>query len=997
MDKDTAASTLPPKELSLFKRIVKYYDQKQYKTGLKFANQILNNPKFADHGETLSMKGILLNCLGKKEEARELVKKGLQSNIKSWHIFGLIKKSDRLYNEAIRAYIQALRLDPKNLQVLRDLSVLQMHIRDLDGCLETRSKLLTERPTQKASWVGYTVVQHLRGHLDTAATVIREFLKVQTAIEPYNYEHSELLLYYIMILKENKQYEEALNFMVEHAKEIVDKVSYLETYADLLLNLGRYDDAEKTVWELLERNPDCVLYYEIFYKVAEAKDKCEISSLDKQKMLKECINKFAYARLPKLLFLDTLEGDEFSLHVDLFMRKNLRKGVPNLFIQLKRFYNTEERVKTLETLYLTYRSNLDAHNTLGPITHGMLDSKELADTSIEPPSSSLWLNYLIAQHFNYMGQTQRALDVITKEIMTNPTIVDLYTLKAEIYRDAGDVITASKWMDDAQALDTADRFINAQCTKCMVQAHRIEDAEVMAAKFTRGSTTATQYLTEMQCMWFLIETARSYWTMQKYGDALKYCHEIDRVYTAILEDQLDFHSYCLRKGTLRSYIETIRLEDKLRDHPAYFDAACLAVEIYLHLHVNPLGAENDEDNQQNCNHFINIDILYTFAFTISEFPPFFLANLSSSELKKLRNKQRKAQLRAEANKEEQKKREHQNHQRKDKNEDPENRPPEIEQLQPQKLARPQNALNEAVHFLQPLIELSGNRIETHCLSYEVFERKVDDIELLVFFSIGKLLLMLRAIRRGLEVPGSKDHPWFNECLCRFSLRLAEMNPEGDNLVHAVLFQQAKIVFGESLPKATETNDAFLKRNAKSFLHVFRGILTKAIIEPKSAEDAFKKLPSPSDKEFGTVSWKVLFDAMELLKRHMSLKLSPVTSEMIVKFRNECSSLYPLAAVFYDEVKLEAHRKAVLSELSSVNPEESEPLKTPNSKILPSNNSEVDSVAKRFDGLAVSSGGQENKMNGHVENLNCGKGVNKGKKKKAAGSNSAKANTVVAKN
>nr|CDS34462.2 n alpha acetyltransferase 15 NatA auxiliary [Hymenolepis microstoma] len=957
MDKDTAASTLPPKELSLFKRIVKYYDQKQYKTGLKFANQILNNPKFADHGETLSMKGILLNCLGKKEEARELVKRGLQSNIKSfvcWHIFGLIKKSDRLYYEAIRAYIQALRLDPKNLQVLRDLSVLQMHIRDLDGCLETRSKLLTERPTQKASWVGYTVVQHLRGQLDTAATVIREFLK------------------------ENKQYEEAVNFMIEHAKEIVDKVSYLETYgkasfgklnfiiADLLLNLGSYDDAEKTVWELLERNPDCVLYYEIFYKIAEAKNKCEMSLLDKRKMLKECIDKFSYARLPKLLFLDTLEGDEFSLHVDLFMRKNLRKGVPNLFIQLKRFYNNEERIKTLETLYLTYRSNLDAHNTLGPISHGMLGSNEPADASIEPPSSSLWLNYLIAQHFNYMGQTQRALDVITEEIKTNPTIVDLYTLKAEIYRDAGDVITASKWMDDAQALDTADRFINAQCTKCMVQAHRIADAEVMAAKFTRGSTTATQYLTEMQCMWFLIENARSYWAMQKYGEALKYCHEIDRVYTAILEDQLDFHSYCLRKGTLRSYIETIRLEDKLRDHPAYFDAACLAVEIYLYLHVNPLGAENDEDNQQN-------------------------SNLSSSELKKLRNKQRKAQLRAEANKEEQKKREHQNHQRKDKNEDPENRPPEVEILQPRKLARPENALNEAVHFLQPLIELSGNRIETHCLAYEVFERK------------GKLLLMLRAIRRGLEVPGAEDHPWFNECLCRFLLRMAEMNPEEDNLVHVVLFQQAKVVFGESLPKASETNDAFLKRNAKSFMHVFRGILTKAIIEPKSAEDAYKKLPSPSDKEFGTVSWKVLFDAMELLKRQVNLKLSPVTSEMNDKFRSECSTLYPLAAVFYDEAKLEAHRKAVLSEPSSVNPEESEPPKTPNSKISPSNNAEVDSVAKRFDGLAVSSGdkssngGQGNKMNGHVETLISGKGINKGKKKKAAGGNNAKANTVAARN
>ena len=64
------------------------------------------------------------------------------------------------------------------------------------------------------------------------------------------------------------------------------------------------------------------------------------------------------------------------------------------------------------------------------------------------------------------------------------------------------------------------------------------------------------------------------------------------------------------------------------------------------------------------------------------------ANLTSSELKKLRNKQRRAERRAEASKEEEKKREHQNHQRnKEKNEDPENRPPEVEQLSAQKLAR----------------------------------------------------------------------------------------------------------------------------------------------------------------------------------------------------------------------------------------------------------------------------------------------------------------------
>lgn len=51
----------------------KSYEMKQYKNGLKLAKQILTNPKFTEHGETLAMKGLTLNCLGRKEEGNPVV------------------------------------------------------------------------------------------------------------------------------------------------------------------------------------------------------------------------------------------------------------------------------------------------------------------------------------------------------------------------------------------------------------------------------------------------------------------------------------------------------------------------------------------------------------------------------------------------------------------------------------------------------------------------------------------------------------------------------------------------------------------------------------------------------------------------------------------------------------------------------------------------------------------------------------------------------------
>lgn len=49
------------------------------------------------------------------------------------------------------------------------------------------------------------------------------------------------------------------------------------------------------------------------------------------------------------------------------------------------------------------------------------------------------------------------------------------------------------------------------------------------------------------------------------------------------EDQFDFHSYCLRKMTLRSYVEMLRMEDHLLHHMQFSRAAWGAIETYLHL------------------------------------------------------------------------------------------------------------------------------------------------------------------------------------------------------------------------------------------------------------------------------------------------------------------------------------------------------------------------------------------------------------------------------
>ena len=60
------------------------------------------------------------------------------------------------------------------------------------------------------------------------------------------------------------------------------------------------------------------------------------------------------------------------------------------------------------------------------------------------------------------------------------------------------------------------RYLNSAAAKALFRAGRIEDAEAMAAKFTKHGDQLNG-LTEMQCMWYEIECGNAYIRQREYG------------------------------------------------------------------------------------------------------------------------------------------------------------------------------------------------------------------------------------------------------------------------------------------------------------------------------------------------------------------------------------------------------------------------------------------------------------------------------------------------
>lgn len=88
-------------------------------------------------------------------------------------------------------------------------------------------------------------------------------------------------------------------------------------------------------------------------------------------------------------------------------------------------------------------------------------------------------------------------------------------------------------------------------------------------------------LYDMQCSWYENERAAAHLRNGQHGKALKQFVAVTKHFHDMEEDQFDFHSYCLRKMTLRAYVKMMRMEDNIRSHRFFVRAARGVVQTYL--------------------------------------------------------------------------------------------------------------------------------------------------------------------------------------------------------------------------------------------------------------------------------------------------------------------------------------------------------------------------------------------------------------------------------
>lgn len=239
-----------------------------------------------------------------------------------------------------------------------------------------------------------------------------------------DYEHSELLLYQNLVIQESGDLQEALTHLEISQEQIVDKLTLKDTLGQLNLKLKQFEKSAKYFEELIQRNPENTDCYKKLIQAKQVKKPEDIV-----KFYLEYAEKYPKAMPPRRLPLNYATGEQFRSLVDKYMRRSLSKGVPPLFVDLRSLYSDKSKVEIIESLLLQY---VEALKKVGKFSES-----EVNNGPKEPASALLWVYYYLAQHFDYLKETKKALAYIDDAIEHTPTLIELFVVKGRIYKVIG--------------------------------------------------------------------------------------------------------------------------------------------------------------------------------------------------------------------------------------------------------------------------------------------------------------------------------------------------------------------------------------------------------------------------------------------------------------------------------------------------------------------------------------------------------------------------------
>ena len=577
-----------------FQMALKEFDAKRYEKVEKLCDRMISkNPK---DDQALALKGLNYYFLQKPELGEQILKQALKANFKSpvaWHFYAIFHKERGNYSQAMKSYNKALNFAPTNFNIIRDLSYMQLYLRQLDSFVQTCKLGVENKPGMLINWVTLAFSYSLVKDYKSALAALNSVEKLGKETLKKNDIH-ELKLFNAMIQSKDKKYEEAMNYLIHFKSELIDKPMVYDMIVQNAIKAKKYNIGLDYCTKALNLNPDninLILYYFIMkinqndFQPKTYNDLLNIQEnykylKDMTEVLSELKINYPKSKIIKNLELSFSQNEEFEKKFENYFINQLEITIPSIFINIQFIYKLQpHKIKIIQKILDKYNANIKSSSKI--------------NDNLDLPIHVAWVYFYEAQHYLFLSELEEAINYINVAIDITPSVIEFYMVAAKIFKHSYMIDNYILAYDKARMLDVGDRYLNAKTAKIYLRSGDIEKNSELMKEFVSDPLTE-ENIKFTETLWYLNECGGAF-LIKKNIIRSHYCFKnVINVFLAIIKDQVDFYNFCLRRNMLKDLYHTIVFLNGIAKNKYVIQALIKIDIIYNYLKANENNKELEE-------------------------------------------------------------------------------------------------------------------------------------------------------------------------------------------------------------------------------------------------------------------------------------------------------------------------------------------------------------------------------------------------------------------
>ncbi len=577
-----------------FQMALKEFDAKRYEKVEKLCDRMISkNPK---DDQALALKGLNYYFLQKPELGEQILKQALKANFKSpvaWHFYAIFHKERGNYSQAMKSYNKALNFAPTNFNIIRDLSYMQLYLRQLDSFVQTCKLGVENKPGMLINWVTLAFSYSLVKDYKSALAALNSVEKLGKETLKKNDIH-ELKLFNAMIQSKDKKYEEAMNYLIHFKSELIDKPMVYDMIVQNAIKAKKYNIGLDYCTKALNLNPDninLILYYFIMkinqndFQPKTYNDLLNIQENNKYlkdmtEVLSELKINYPKSKIIKNLELSFSQNEEFEKKFENYFINQLEITIPSIFINIQFIYKLQpHKIKIIQKILDKYNANIKSSSKI--------------NDNLDLPIHVAWVYFYEAQHYLFLSELEEAINYINVAIDITPSVIEFYMVAAKIFKHSYMIDNYILAYDKARMLDVGDRYLNAKTAKIYLRSGDIEKNSELMKEFVSDPLTE-ENIKFTETLWYLNECGGAF-LIKKNIIRSHYCFKnVINVFLAIIKDQVDFYNFCLRRNMLKDLYHTIVFLNGIAKNKYVIQALIKIDIIYNYLKANENNKELEE-------------------------------------------------------------------------------------------------------------------------------------------------------------------------------------------------------------------------------------------------------------------------------------------------------------------------------------------------------------------------------------------------------------------